>query len=422
MLPIGLLVLALFTSACASGGVGTEPPRAASSAHSTIDTEHVVVTAGEALGIEELLARADEALEAGRYEDALRDYRRVIEAESLRVAVDPSAPAGPTGMARRSWLARAWFGAGTAHDLLGDHLAGLRHYRHVHDAFPEASFARTAGVRCVRLLVHLERVEEAARLARGLVDAGELTPLERVASFGALALDAVARGDDVGAQKFVARGRQVVDAHELDGAGRIPRDLAPLFFALGEVRRVRAERLGFDVPTEEFPARLEERCQLLLDAQSAYSDAMRAHDAHWSAMAGVRVGELYQKLHEDVMRVPPPETADTAERRALFEGAMRLRYSILLRKARTMLEHTLAMVERTGQATPWAEKAREARAAILEAIDREEAALDRLPHSRRELEDALDALQDRATAQPGQRPAGPPRKSDLPGGASTPNP
>ena len=80
VLPIGLLVLALFTSACASGGVGTEPPRAASSAHSTIDTEHVVVTAGEALGIEELLARADEALEAGRYEDALRHYRRLSSA------------------------------------------------------------------------------------------------------------------------------------------------------------------------------------------------------------------------------------------------------------------------------------------------------------------------------------------------------
>ncbi len=409
LLPVASLVAAPFTFACASEIVGREPTHPTTEAHSTInpvEAEHVVVTPDEALGLGELLARADAALEAGEYQAALRDYRRVIEAESLRGADDPTQPS-PT---QRRWLARAWFGAGAAHDLLGDHLAGLRHYRRVHDAFPEVTFARSAGVRCVRLLVHLERVAEAAQLARGLVDVEGLGPLERVALIGALALDAAARGDDVGAQKFVARGRHIVDAHNFDGAGTIPRDLAPLFFALGEVRRLRAERLGFDVSAEEFPARLEERCQLLLDAQSAYSDAMRAHDAHWSAMAGVRVGELYQKLHEDVMRVPAPATADTEERRALFEGAMRLRYSILLRKARTMLEHTLAMVQRTGQATPWADKAREARATILETIDQEEAALERLPHSRQELEAALEALQDRAASGASQRPAGPTKK------------
>src|SRR5690606_35179954 len=127
--------------------------------------------------------------------------------------------------------------------------------------------------------------DEAARLAQKLLDAAtsrsrekagssmsrrsDLGPLEQVALLGALALERIGRGDDVGALQLVSRGRHIVEQHGFDRADRVPRDLAQLYFALGEVRRVRAERLVFEPPFSDFPERLEERCQLLLDAQSA---------------------------------------------------------------------------------------------------------------------------------------------------------
>lgn len=391
-----------------SSAAGSEPER----------VDRLVVTPGEALGVSELLARADREIESGRPERALIDYDRLLQAERLR-GDDPL-----TGTERR-WFMRALFGAGTAHDLLGNREEALDRYLEVERRYPETAEGRTAGVRAVRLLVHLERIEEAAPLAEKLLEAGsvrspgagrsvgsgstgggvdgkggELGALEQVALLSALALERVAREDDVEAFRLVARGEHIVEKHGFDRSDRLPRDLAQLYFALGEVRRLRAERLIFEPPFTDFPERLERRCQLLLDAQSAYSDAMRAHDAHWSAMAGYRVGELYQKLHEDVMKVPPPEAADTEGRRALFEGAMRLRYSVLLRKASTMLAHTLAMVERTGYSTHWVDKARSARRSIERALEAEEAALERLPYSRSELQSALDRLRERATPAP----------------------
>jgi hypothetical protein len=140
---------------------------------------------------------------------------------------------------------------------------------------------------------------------------------------------------------------------------------------------------------ENFAAALEQRCQLLLDAQGAYSDAMRAYDAHWSAMAGYRVGELYQKLHEEMMQVPPPKSANSEARRQLFEGAMRLRYSILLDKAKAMLDHTVTMAERTGEQSEWVLKARQARDAVEKAMVDESQALARLPYTRAQLQEAL---------------------------------
>lgn len=401
--PLAILV----TSACASHGTRAESAvsteRAASEPQ---DVGHTVVTDREALAATELLERADRALEDGRLAEALADYQRLVRVANA--ASDADAP----------WHLRAWFGVGTAEDLLGHPPAALDAYLEVLRRFPRAALARIAAVRAVRLLVHLERIPEAAALARRTLDetaaesAGEkqaLGPLEEIALHGAIALDLVARGDDVSAMRHIGRAQLVVERHGFDRADTVPRDLAQLFFALGEVRRVRAERIVFDPPPDDFPARLEERCQLLLDAQSAYSDAMRAHDAHWSAMAGFRVGELYQKLHEELMRTKPPPSADTPERRALFEGAMRLRYSVLLEKARTMLEHTLRMIERTGHVTPWEDKAKQALRELHAAIAEEEAALDRLPYSRAELQAALDELGRRGAqpTSPGPRPGGP---------------
>jgi hypothetical protein len=131
---------------------------------------------------------------------------------------------------------------------------------------------------------------------------------------------------------------------------------------------------------------------LLLDAQSAYSDAMRAYDAHWSAMAGFRVGELYQKLHEELMQVPAPKAADTDRRRQLFEGAMRLRYSILLDKGKSMLDHTVAMADRTGEQSAWVLKSRQARDVIAKATEEERQALARLPYTKEQLQAAMDSF------------------------------
>src|SRR6185436_3946729 len=182
------------------------------------------------------------------------------------------------------------------------------------------------------------------------------------------------------------KGRDVVERDRLDAAGALPRDLAALYFALGELRRIRGERIGFDPVPPKFAEVLEQRCQLLLDAQSAYSDSMRAYDAHWSAMAGFRTAELYEHLHQDLLAVQPPPSADTERKRQLFEGAVRTRYAILLTKAKGMAEHTLAMAERTHEQSDWVQKTREALRGIEQSIKDEETALAKLPYTKADFE------------------------------------
>jgi|GEM_PF-298050 len=340
------------------------------------EVPRTVVTPHSTTDIPELFAKATADGQAKRYEAAASGFERAFQ-------LDPNGPLAD----------RSLFESAEMYDLAGKHEEALTRYEQVARRFPKSPLDRVARVRALRLLTYLEQYQRAGELADSTAAKySDLVSFDLMAVLAARALSRLAAGDDAQAETAISKTRDIIEGENLDAAGRVPAELAPVYFALGELRRVRAERIHFVPVPENFGAVLEQRCQLLLDAQSAYSDAMRAYDAHWSAMAGYRVGELYQKLHQEMMQVPPPKSADTQGKRELFEGAMRLRYSILLDKAKSMLDHTVDMAERTGEQSPWVLKSRQARDAIVKAMEEERQALARLPYTRAQLQTALDAF------------------------------
>ena len=75
---------------------------------------------------------------------------------------------------------------------------------------------------------------------------------------------------------------------------------------------------------------------------------------------------------------------------------MRLRYSILLDKALTMMEHTLSMSARTGEKSAWVGKAEDAKQKLQKAQKAEKEAIDKLPYTREQLQAALDDVAKKA--------------------------
>jgi len=378
-----VLATACLVLACAGKAANTAPPHSAAKVNagapasaSSAEVARTVVTPETATDIPELFERATADGQAKHYERSASAFERAFQ-------LDPDGPLA----------ARALFAAAEMYDLLGAHEQALARYEQVARRFPQSDLDRSARVRALRLLTYLELYARAGELAESTAAKyKDLLSFDQLAVLAARALSRLAAGDDAQAETAISKARDIIERGSLDAAGRVPPELAPVYYALGELRRMRAERIHFVPVPQNFGAALEQRCQLLLDAQSAYSDAMRAYDSHWSAMAGYRVGELYQKLHEEMMQVPPPKAADTERRRQLFEGAMRLRYSILLDKAKSMLDHTVAMADRTGEQSPWVLKSRQARDAIVRATDEERQALARLPYTKAQLQSALDSF------------------------------
>lgn len=385
--------LTLAILACRVSGPGARepvlPPVRAGETPAPAPTEvaALIVTSTDVMSVEELFVAGQTALRQGEPARAARAFDRIA-------THDPLGPLTP----------RALFQGALAHEQNGDLEGAAARFEQLERRFGGAALAEESLVRSLRVRLHLEQWQEAGAVAARFLERYPSGPvLGRIVSHAARALGLLAADRVAEAEDFIARGLGIAEQRGLDRAGEIPRDLAPLYFAQGEARRRRSEAAVLSPDVRAFTARLEQRCQLLLAAQSAYSNAMRAHDPHWSTMAGYRVGELYQRLHAELMRIPPPRAATTREQQ-LFEGALRLRYSVLLGKASGMLEHTLAMAVRTGEDSEWVRRTEHARATLARANADEQAALDRLPFTRDDLQRALDDLEARARAV---RPAPP---------------
>jgi tetratricopeptide (TPR) repeat protein len=343
-----------------------------------VEVAPMVVSPYSELELEQQFEQARTALLRERYKDAADAFDRLVRL----------APDGETA-------APSLYNGGLAHEGLFQRKEAVERYQKLIDRFPEHAVTRGAYFRLARLYSFLERWSDLDSVADKALRLRDLTVLEAIDAHGAKALALVEQDKVDEAAKQVGLARDLVEQHRLGESGPPPIELAQVSFALGEVRRRRSEKITFNPMPANFAEVLEQRCQALLDAQSAYTEAMRSYDAHWSAMAGYRVGQLYQQLHRDVMAIPPTGKADTLKKQQLFEGAMRLRYRVLLEKGLKMMDGTVRLGRRTGEDSAWIHRAEEAKRDIELALEDEKRALAKLPFTETELQDALDRLRNK---------------------------
>lgn len=326
----------------------------------------------------ELFARGERALLAQHFEEA-------------RAALETLVAAWRAGSTEgRELEPAAHYNLAMTYEGLARRTSARDGYLDVERRFPGTAEARRARQRLYAVLAYLEdwtALADAA--ARGVKDADE--PGDRMASIAARALARVESGDLTGASRDVQDGLDLMESMGVGAGGRLPTSAAMLKFVTGEVRRLRSETIGFTDADKRatdasdlaaFMPKMELRCAGLMGAQAAYGEAMRAEDPFFIAFGAYRVGEMYERLHRDLMAIPPTTKARTAEQQELFFAMMHVRYRVLLEKAHDMMDRTLALApkpESAGTAvTPrdpdfstWLKRAEVARAGIERAIEEE---------------------------------------------------
>ncbi len=341
-----------------------------------VQVDELVVTASDVRSAGELLAAAHLTWQHGDAAGAAAIFDLVGRLRS------------PVGAQAAYWAGLAWEEAGR-HDV-----AALR-FEALSSGHPDHDLAWDAALRAVRLRVFLDDWQRAGHLAMQVLgQSADWTAVQLVALHSAVALARLQQQDLDSAEYHLGKGRGYAERAGLDQLEVIPRDLAQLYFALGELRRLWGAGVTFVPLPRDFAAQFERRAQFLLDAQSCYLDVMRARDAHWSTMAGFRIGQLYQELHRDVLRAPrPPGITD--EQSEAFVAALKLRYLVLLEKGLGMYERTLALAGRTGEESTWVARAAEQKLQLEAVLRRERAAIGAASYSEQDLRSILDEIQAR---------------------------
>jgi tetratricopeptide (TPR) repeat protein len=378
------LPLSLFLVAC--GGSPTPPPSAPQAPPKQEQASNQIITNKTDGTAAELMAKGERALMQQKWQDAIDAFSAVVLAE-------PDGKNTPLAL----------YNLGFAYEGMGDHDNARAKYRELVKRFPDDSNARTALQREANLDAFLGDWAALGETGNALLARKDIDDIDRMTGLGARGLSKVEAGDDTGAFKDVSDGLDMMDTLHYGALGRLPVPAAQLRFALAEIRRVRSERIALMPVTPDFVLKLELRCAGLLDAQTAFSDAIRSIDTHWAAMSGVRVGEMYRTLHKELMSIPPTELAKTEHDKQLFYAIMHVRYRALIEKGIEMMNRTLALAEKTNDTSSWVKRAQDMKSDMEASLVEEKAQLAKFPFTEKEVEEALEIMkknaQKKATAK-----------------------
>ena len=335
-----------------------------------------IVSAQAAGNREQLRSDALAAAEA-------KDYARVVQALSTLCA--------------DSCNDQERLALGVAHDRNGQYDAAAARFNELADKATDAGLRREATLRAADVAAFTGNPEQVVSSEARLARASQGDSLFQIALAAVRARKALSAGDDAKAMHEVQNGLDLGEKAKFGDAGAPPTALTALRFLLGEVRRTRAEAIVFDgVTPEEFMPRMEARCGNMMDAQRAYTDAIRGQDVRWAGLAGYTIAEIYTRLHKDIMRVPASKRATTDEKKQLHFAMMHVRYRVLLEKGLDMMDRTIELADKSKERADWAGRAKDARSGIVRAIDEEKKVLATMPYSEQEVAKALEILKRQA--------------------------
>jgi tetratricopeptide (TPR) repeat protein len=362
---------------------GAMPPEAsAPKAPPKVDVPTQIVGPRTEGSAKELMEKGERAILAQKWRDAADAFETLLAAE----------PNGPR-------TEDALYGLATAYEGLELREKAKATYDDLIKRFPESTRTRGALLREAQLTAYLEDWTALGQIGDALLARKDADDVDRMTGLGARGLAKIEAGDDVGASHDVQNGLDLVDALKYGMTGRLPTPAAQLRFALGEIRRVRSERIAFLPVTDDFLSKINARASGLMAAQSSYADAIRSVDVHWAAMSGYRIGEMYRSLHKDLMAIPP-QNAKGDKDKQLFFGMMHMRYRVLLEKGIEMLKRTLTISEAGQDSSTWIRRAEKAKAEMELALEEEKTQMKQFPFTEEELQKALDLLEKKTLAKP----------------------
>jgi tetratricopeptide (TPR) repeat protein len=379
LLLVTVLGVALTSVAC---GQAAPTPVPVAPTGPTIRTSTHVITPTDDATEKELLERGQRALMEQR-------WRAAVDAFEILLGAEPT---------DKAMVATATFGLGLAYQGLGDYAkarAQLEKRLALTDAGAESRLARA---RLLAVLAYLEDWPALGALGEKMLARADLEPMDKMNALGARALGKIEGADDEHAGRDLQLGLDVMEEQHFGTGGRLLGPAAQLKFVEGEIRRVREEKIAFvtgDAPprlADDFLARMNARCQGLLDAQSSYADAMRSEDPFWATISGFRLGQAYRALHKDLMAIPPTDKAKSEKDKQLFFGIMHVRYRVLLEKGTDMIKRTYDFAVKNGDMA-WVTRTLQSKKDMELSVEEEKAVIARMPFTEADLQGALDLME-----------------------------
>jgi hypothetical protein len=295
----------------------------------------------------ELSSKNDEELFAvGSAAYAAGDFQRAAESFSRLCDLFPAS----------KHRAAALFNAGLAYERLSEWRLAMERFRALEENY-SGQDAKEASFRSAECLYHLRQLKEARTVLDGLASRKDFDTADQIRALTQRGIVELEDGDGQTAERSLrlavstyteAKERERIDDYYPSQAQ----------YYLGEVYRIWFEAIRLDPAQqdEEGLARdLEYKAEMLLSAQGHYLRTIRLGNPDWTIASGYRIGELYDSFYQELTQAPLPKGLDE-EHAAAYRQQLSERVRILVTKAITVQEQTLAAAQRVGVTNAFVEK------------------------------------------------------------------
>lgn len=316
-----------------------------------IRAEEDPLTGLDAYDARQLLDLGNESFAAKAFDRAVKLYERLLDefpdsdvADSARYNLGLSFE----GLAEWAQAARAFEGVIASH--------------------PDPETRVDAHFRLAYVFAKSERWQDAADTLYTLRVDNELEFLEELEAWVDMSVALFMNGDYATAERELMRA---LSFHEKNARSRfIPSEhwVGKSRFYLGMiyVRWFEEETLSEPVDPDEEDAwvaamseELEEKCRLLLRAQSNFIRTIRVGHTGWATAAGYEIGKLYETLYDQMIEAPVPESL-SEEAKQVYREELQSRVKVLVVKAIKVYEMSKEMAERVGEQNQWVERTKSA--------------------------------------------------------------
>jgi tetratricopeptide (TPR) repeat protein len=294
---------------------------------------------------ERLLELGNEQFDQQAYDRAVTIYRRLVDE-----------------FPQSEHVPAALYNLGLAFEKLVEWEEAAAAFQRVVDEHPDAPSRRDAYFRLAFAGSKLERWPAVVDAFWGVRQGYSLDVMDELEARVGMAVGLVMQEDYLTAEREFLRALRF---HEEQAKERyLPADyfVGQSRFYLGEIYARWFEAKALSEPLEDegswvelMGAELEEKCRLLLRAQSNFIRTIRVGHTGWATAAGYRIGSLYEVLYDQLLDVPVP-TSLSESAREVYREELRKRVSVLVVKAIRVYEMSLEMAERVGEKNDWVQR------------------------------------------------------------------
>jgi TolA-binding protein len=361
-LPVPALALVLL-AACAGKGKNEVAVIPAGVPVEQIEMDPIKITAVrgpdgthlETYDLTELFERAGAALSAKRYDDAARDYDRLLkEFPDTR------------------YTKAALYNGGLAYQGKKDWQTAVAHFQRLANGYAGTSDAKDALFQMGASYAEMGNWPTSATMFAEILERKDLTADDKIEAYARRGFAQFQLKDLDTAERTFQSALYYFNSIEHDERLETDFYLGLVKYHLGQIPHERFRAVPLRLPVKQMAIDMEDKARLLLAAQRLYVDTIKLGNPQWASASGYQIGSLYEEFYDAFIHAPIPselQGEQNQEKREVYYEELRKRIRILLEKSLRTHEQNLLMLERLGVQNEWRDKSKLSFAKLQRLLD-----------------------------------------------------